>query len=175
VPVQERQQQTARLDEGLANLDRTATDPKARPGAHEIILVSFEKMLDETSVVREAEYGRPGEMQSLRNKITTTLQRLREGGGNIGDAELRTLANQGKSLAAALDKISQTQLRDYREAIELNASDVGIPANRIFGSSQIGSRPTGATETGGGAGATGTPTPWSSNAPDQKSRLVPNK
>lgn len=144
-PVMDRQQQTAKLDSGLAALQRGN-----RPAATEIILIAFQKMQDETSVVRETEYGRPGEMQSLRDRVSAAMTKLVSGGSNMTDDALRTLADEGKRLAAEIEKVSGRQLADYRQAIEETLAEAGIPSSRVFGQSRLGiAEASATTETAG--------------------------
>lgn len=132
-PVIDRREQTAKLDAGLMALNRGN-----RAAATEIILIAFEKMQDETSVVREAEYGRPGEMQSLRDRITAAVSKLRYGGSNLTDDNLHALAQEAKSMAAELDRVTERQLRDVRQSISETLDEVQIPQSRVFGSSSLG-------------------------------------
>jgi hypothetical protein len=134
-PVMDRRAQTAKLDAGLSALGRGE-----RPAATEIILIAFEKMQDETSVVREGEYGRPGEMQSLRDRISAAISKLRSGGSNLTDENLKSLAAEGKAMAGELDKVSDRHLADFRQGVEETLDEFGIQHSRVFGQSEIGRR-----------------------------------
>jgi hypothetical protein len=128
----------------VAELDRqgkimTAALEAARRGdiaqGAEALLVTFQKILDPTSVVRETEAMRSVSMQSLMNRARGAFQRIKDGGSGL------TLAEQEKYARLAQDLI-QAQSKGYIEAtkerIGRTADRFEIPRDLIFDDYQFG-------------------------------------
>ena len=107
----------------------------------EALVVTWQKVLDSLSVVREAEYLRPGQNQSFENRVRGILARLIEGGTNIPPEELGTYIE----VARGLNAVMQSNLAPYRERIvnTIKANpQLKIDPATIFGPSTLGLPPT---------------------------------
>lgn len=131
--VNDRQLAVAKVDAGVAALDRGN-----RNAATQAIIMAFNKLLDETSVVREGEYARSEQLVPLTNRIEGALQRITMGGASMKDSDLRALASEAKQIAQGLQGVSDEAARTLRESIELELGDYKIPTDRVFGGSTIG-------------------------------------
>lgn len=134
-PVLERRGAVAKIDTGVA-----ALKSGNRNAATQIIITAFNKLQDETSVVREGEYARSEQGQALLARIQGAVARITQGGSNLTDTDLSGLATEAKNVATELEKVSVSALTDTRQAIEETLDDYKIPHSRVFGSSPIGQR-----------------------------------
>ena len=66
------------------------------------ILVTFQKILDPTSVVRESEYMRSAAGQSLMNRVEGALEQLARGGAGVPLPELEKFARLAEAAATAI-------------------------------------------------------------------------
>jgi hypothetical protein len=89
------------------------------------MLVTFQKLLDPTSVVRESEYARSGEGSSLRNRIEGAYDKLNRGGAGVTVEDLyqfytlsQDLLNNYKS--DQLDTIRRTRTQAGEWDLNLN-------------------------------------------------------
>jgi hypothetical protein len=131
--INDRQFAVAKVDSGLAALKRGD-----RVSATQTIITAFNKLQDETSVVREGEYARSEDLAPLLSRIEAGLTKLVYGGGKLTDAQLIALGTETKNIARALSRVSEGGARDKRAAIEEELKELGIPASRIFGGSTVG-------------------------------------
>lgn len=134
-PIIDRQQAVAKIDSGLAALDRGN-----RNAATQTIIFAFNKLQDETSAVREGEYARSEELAPLTSRIEGAIVKLTEGGGKLSDSQLRSLAQEAKATATALEGVSNRAAMDLRQGIEEELGDYQIPTSRVFGGSAVGVR-----------------------------------
>ena len=134
-PVLERRAAVAKVDTGIA-----ALKAGNRNAATQIIITAFNKLQDETSVVREGEYARSEQGQAVIARIQGALQRITQGGSNLTPEDLLGLATEAKNVATELEKVSVSALTDTRQAIEETLDDYKIPHTRVFGGSPIGQR-----------------------------------
>lgn len=133
--VTDRELAVAKVDAGLGALDRGN-----RNAATQAIILAFNKLQDETSVVREGEYARSEDLAPITNRIEAFFTKLTQGGGALTDRDLRALAAEAKATAQALGAISNRAAADLRQGIEEELADYGIPASRVFGGSRVGVR-----------------------------------
>jgi hypothetical protein len=108
--------------------------------AGEAIIVTFERALDENSVVREAEARRPGTFSSLLTRIEGYRDRLVKGGATIPADELRKYVRFGQEVA----QTSSDLVRFERQRITGQARSFAIEPEHIFGADVIGAPPPGA-------------------------------
>jgi hypothetical protein len=71
------------------------------------VLVTFQKLLDPVSVVRESEYARSGSGQALISRIEGAMQRLAKGGAGVPIDELQKFVSLGEQFAKAQAKFAQ--------------------------------------------------------------------
>lgn len=104
------------------------------PGAEDVI-VTFQKVLDKNSVVREAEAERPGRFTSLLKRIQGYRDNLIKGGApNIPAESLQ----QYLDLAYDIQKAYHELAIEHRTRIGMNARYFQIPEALVFGSSSLG-------------------------------------
>lgn len=82
-----------------AGLDGTSNNAPSQA-----VLVTFQKLLDPTSVVRESEYARSGDGQSISQRMQGTYEKLLRGGAGVTQAELKNFYD-----------LSQQLLKGYNE------------------------------------------------------------
>jgi hypothetical protein len=134
--VTDRESSIARIDTGLEALKRGNRNP-----ATQAIIIAFNKLQDEGSVVREGEYARSEQLVPLVNRIEGAIQRITLGGASMTDADLIALANEAKALARAMQAVTADAAANLRQGIEEELSDYNIPPSRVFGNSSIGAQP----------------------------------
>jgi hypothetical protein len=101
----------------------------------EALLVTFQKILDPTSVVRETEAMRSVGMQSLMSRAQGALQRIQQGGSGL------TLAEQEKYATLARELITAQvggYLKAQKERIGKTADRYNIPRELIFEDYEFG-------------------------------------
>lgn len=141
-PVKEIGRQMSLMETALKRFEK---DPV---GSVEGVRVTFEKILDPNSVVREAEYARQGYGLSLLNRLEGFRQQMIEGGGNIPKPVLEGMVETARQFVKGMEDYNTLE----RERITESAKDpkYNIPLERIFGLS-------GAPASTGGAKPTPTP------------------
>ncbi len=132
--VVDRETAIAKIDAGVAAMKQ----PNGRSFATQTIITAYNKLMDETSVVREGEYARSEQLVALTSRIEGSIQRLTQGGASMSDADLMALAREAKVMAESIKRISNDHARTLRESIEYELGDYKIPTDRVFGSSGIG-------------------------------------
>jgi hypothetical protein len=93
------------------------------------VLVVFQKILDPTSVVRESEYARSAQGQSLMAQIEGKIEQLSKGGAGVPLSELEKYAALGHKMVEAS---STDYISDVRKRIERTASYYNIPTELVF-------------------------------------------
>lgn len=96
----------------------------------QMVLVTFQKILDPPSVVREAEFMRSAAGQSLMNRVRGAYERLTKGGAGVTAPELQ-------KFAALADEAAQAQRRasgidGVRSRLGRTAQRYNIPEELIF-------------------------------------------
>jgi hypothetical protein len=98
------------------------------------VLVTFQKILDPNSVVRESEYARSAAGQSMVSRIEGFTQKLAQGGAGVPVAELEKF----KTMADEFIKAADNGLSGRRSRLERQAKAFGIDPSLIF-DSDVGS------------------------------------
>jgi len=135
-------------------LDRFGADPV---GSSEAIRVTFEKILDPDSVVREGEYARQGQGLSLLDRLDGMWQRYATGGGEIPEPILREMVETARQFVEGQKNWNALE----KQRLTGNAGEFGISPDLLFGTTQgaAGAPPpapppaAGITPTSAGAGA----------------------
>jgi len=117
--------QVALMDVGLA-----AVESGERAAGDQIILVTFQKILDPPSVVRESEYMRSAAGQSLMDRVRGAYEQLTEGGAKMTVEQLKTFANFAREAAEMQTKAAN--LDGIRARIARTAYHYNIPEELIF-------------------------------------------
>lgn len=114
------------------------------------VLVTFQKILDPTSVVRESEYARSASGQALLSRIEGAAQQLARGGAGVPVAELERFVRLAETFAQ-----NQAQAAAETKAqIEAIANDFGIDPARVV--RDLGPAGSGASQAPGSGPAIGT-------------------
>jgi hypothetical protein len=117
-------QQVRIMDAGLA---AARAGDLAQGG--QTVLVTFQKILDPNSVVRESEFDRSREGQALMDRARGAFERLTKGGPGVPIAELEKYAALAKQIASA-QRNSRTGA--IKERLGKNADRYNIPRELIF-------------------------------------------
>jgi hypothetical protein len=91
-------------------------------GGSQAVLVTFQKILDPTSVVRESEYARTAEGLAVLDRLEGMYQRLKAGGAGVPDKELAEIVQTAKEF------LDNTRARSggVRRRIEAAAAKYGL-------------------------------------------------
>lgn len=122
-PQKEMNRQVTIMETALSRWDK---DPV---GASEAIRVSFERILDPKSVVREGEFARQAQGLSLLDRFEGFKQQILAGGGKVPKpilAEMVETARQFREGQATMNDIE-------RDIITATAKDAGLNPDRVFG------------------------------------------
>jgi hypothetical protein len=92
------------------------------------MLVTFQKMLDPTSVVRESEYARSGTGLSLANRIEGLYAKLASGGAGISGQDLKEFYD----LSLQLQEGYQEQMVNFAERAAIQAKNYGLDLENIL-------------------------------------------
>lgn len=122
-PASELSRQVKLMDAGLAAAKRGDLAQGAQA-----VLVTFQKILDPTSVVRESEYMRSAAGQALIDRISGYAELLAKGGAGVPLGQLEKFAELAREAARA-----QVQnLPSQKKRIGAIAQRYGIPEELIF-------------------------------------------
>ena len=86
------------INSGYEEALASSNNGKSLNAPSQAVLVTFQKMLDPTSVVRETEYARSGEGQSLKNQLLGQYQKLVQGGAGVTIDDLNNFKNLSNKL-----------------------------------------------------------------------------
>jgi hypothetical protein len=98
-------------------------------GGSQAVLVTFQKILDPTSVVRETEYARSAQGISMLARLQGMAERLQAGGAGVPDAELAAMVETARAMLSEMESHSSGQ----RSRIEAMAKKYQIDPVLIFG------------------------------------------
>lgn len=80
-------------------------------GGSQAVLVTFQKILDPTSVVRESEYARTAVGQSLLNRMEGSMDKLASGGAGMTGPELSAMVETARQFVANMKDYTAGQRR----------------------------------------------------------------
>jgi len=112
------------------------------------ILVPFQKMLDPTSVVRESEYARSGDGQSLLKNIEGKYQRIKQGGAGVTVEGLQEFFDTAELFMAQYENSIIEEARPFMN----ESKRYGLDDNSIFGADVMKLIKRGRQEVGGSTG-----------------------
>lgn len=98
-------------------------------GGSQAVLVTFQKILDPTSVVRETEYARSAQGISMLSRLQGMADRLQSGGAGVPESELAQMVETARAMLAEMESHSSGQ----RSRIEGMAKEYKINPVLIFG------------------------------------------
>jgi len=163
-PQREMQRQLQIMDIGLRRFQGVQADGTPDPagpdrvGGSEAVRVTFEKILDPTSVVREGEYARQGTGLSLLQRMEAFYQKYGTGGGEIPAPVLASMVETARQFVAGLEDWNAIE----RQRIEETAKYFGLDPSRVFGVAAAADRleqQRGGASAGTGAATGGTAPP----------------
>lgn len=134
-PASEMQRQLGLMDQGLEAARRGDLN-----AGSQAVLVTFQKILDPTSVVRESEYARSPEGLGLMQKIQGVMPRIMQGGPGVPPAELEKFAALARQMTEGVTRNAQASAQSIIDLATAN----GIDPKLVTG----GSAPAGAGTSG---------------------------
>jgi hypothetical protein len=147
-PSRDMQRQLSAMDAGLAEAQKGNLN-----AGSQAVLMTFQKILDPSSVVRETEYDRTPQGMGLMQQMEGILPRLVQGGPGVPPAELAKFADLARQITAGAVQSAQTNAQGIIDLANAN----GIDPKLVTGSG------------GGGGGATGT----SGGGPKAEQKAIP--
>lgn len=123
-PVKELNRQVKLLDVGLNQVRQGNMAQGAQT-----ILVTFQKILDPPSVVRESEYMRSAAGLALMDRVKGAYERLTKGGAGVPLAELEKFAELAREAARAQ---ATGHIDSVKERIGRQADRYNIPRDLVF-------------------------------------------
>lgn len=112
------------IDSAISRMDnvwnkyQSNKDQRSKNALDQALIVTFNKMLDPGSVVRESEFARTAQGQSLISKIEGASEKLVEGGGGLTDAERDEIIVVAKQLQEGQMIELEKEKQIYRELAE---------------------------------------------------------
>ena len=113
------------IETGWTELQKAVKAGESLNAPSQAMLVTFQKMLDPTSVVRESEYGRSADGSSLYNRIKGAFDKLSQGGAGVTEGDLKTFYTMSKELQKGyqgslidMARRSRTQAENYNLNLE---------------------------------------------------------
>lgn len=97
-------------------------------GGSQAVLVTFQKILDPSSVVRESEYARSSAGVSMMARLEGYVDRLEKGGAGVPDAELSAMVDTAQQFLKDMNNFTQGQ----RQRIARTAKEFSVPPDLIF-------------------------------------------
>jgi len=116
-----------------------------RNAGSQAVLVTFQKILDPTSVVRESEYARTAAGQSLLSRIDGAMERLASGGAGLTDQELDGMVQTARTFLTEMQTFNQGQ----RKRIEAQVTKYKLDPATVFDDVLLGGDTTPAPQAGG--------------------------
>jgi hypothetical protein len=90
-------------------------DKTSKAAADQALVISFNKMLDPGSVVREGEFARSTEGQSLINQWQGKVEKLKQGGVGLTDGDRASIVNLTRVLYADYIKTHNNKAYEFRQ------------------------------------------------------------
>ena len=120
-----------RINTGYQLSIEAGKDPKtkSRVVADQALLVSIQKLLDETSVVRESEYARSEAGIALLSRVPGWIQKIKSGGTGLTDKERLSV----KELADNLLASSKERLAKQAQVTRNLTRTFDLPEEAVFG------------------------------------------
>lgn len=107
------------------------TNKQSIAAADQALIISFNKMLDPTSVVREGEFARSTEGQSLIAQLEGRVQQALQGGVGLTDENRAQIVNLTRVLYADYIKLHNDEAFQYRQNAVRQGGDPNFVASYI--------------------------------------------
>lgn len=98
-----------------------------RAAGGQAVITSFNKLLDPGSVVREGEYARSEQGQSILNRLQGRINQASQGGVALTDAEIQQIASVTKTLYTDYLRSYNNEVAEYRRL----AGEAGVKSENI--------------------------------------------
>jgi len=121
------QRQIGIMEEGYNAAVQAGLDGTSNNAPSQAVLVTFQKLLDPTSVVRESEYARSGDGQSILQRMQGTVEKLERGGAGVTQAELKNFYDLSQKL---LNGYESEQL-NFAKRLKTQADNYGLNLENI--------------------------------------------
>ena len=108
----------ANIDTGIWEFRRQKRIWGDLGAATQTIIFSFNKLLDEGSVVRESEFIRTAEGQSLLNRLTAGIEQLEQGGAGVAISTLESVQDISNKILLNVLKENRWKLQPIQRTIE---------------------------------------------------------
>lgn len=123
-PARDLERQVSLMDAGIKAAERGDLAQGSQA-----VLVTFQKLLDPTSVVRESEYARSAAGLALTSRARGAYERLAQGGAGVPLPELRKFADLAREMA---DAQRSSYLTNTKERLGKTADRYSIPRELVF-------------------------------------------
>lgn len=121
------QRQIGIMEEGYNAAIQAGLDGTSNNAPSQAVLVTFQKLLDPTSVVRESEYARSGDGQSILQRMQGTVEKLERGGAGVTQAELKNFYDLSQKLLSGYE---DEQL-NFAQRLKTQADNYGLNLENI--------------------------------------------
>jgi len=121
------QRQIGIMKEGYDAAVQAGFDGKSMNAPSQAVLVTFQKLLDPTSVVRESEYARSGDGQSILQRMQGTVEKLLQGGAGVTQPELKNFYD----LSQQLLKGYESEQLNFAQRLKTQADNYGLNLENI--------------------------------------------
>jgi len=92
--------------------------------ATQAVIFSFNKLLDEGSVVRESEFARTAEGQSLLSRLEGGVEQIEQGGAGVTLETIQSVQSIAKKLLGSAESINRDLLIPVRKSAEKQGLDI---------------------------------------------------
>ena len=123
------QQSFSQINAAYAQALKATTDGTSKAAADQALIISYNKMLDPGSVVREGEFARSTQGQSLINQAQAKIDQLAKGGAGLTDSERKSIVDVTRVLYSDYIDTYNKKALDYRQ----NAIRQGGDPNFVAG------------------------------------------
>lgn len=103
-----------------------AKDETSKAAADQALVTAYNKMLDPTSVVREAEYDRTGDAQAITDKFRGLVEKIQQGGAGLTDENRKDAVKMAQRVMGAVQKKYQSTRKYYKDIAERFGMDSSI-------------------------------------------------
>ena len=121
------QRQIGIMEDGYNAAIQAGLDGTSNNAPSQAVLVTFQKLLDPTSVVRESEYARSGDGQSILQRMQGTVEKLERGGAGVTQAELKNFYDLSQKLLSGYE---DEQL-NFAQRLKTQADNYGLNLENI--------------------------------------------
>lgn len=138
-PFKQRKTYVAKLENTITpDANGQTMIQRDRNAATQVIINSFNRLIEEGNTVREGEYARSEELAPYLTRIEAALNKLTQGGGKLTDEQLTSIAQEGINIARITGAVHEAGLADLRQAMTTQLGRYNLPPEDVFANSSIG-------------------------------------